>query len=326
MRVVVLPEEHDPDSFARAHSAEEVREYISKNSQDFITYKAKLLLADAENDPIKRGEVVKSIVESIAQIPDNIQRTLFIQQCAVLMSVDESILVGEVARKRVLSLGDKEAEEFIRREQKKRWQSRRDEEVRPSEDALHVGILSGGSSGESLEREILYYLLLYGNESFLIKEGRNFVEMNVAATIFDTLAVDNFEFENSVYNQIFVCCREAMDRGEMPDAQSLINIPDANVCNAVIDILTSNENYVESRIWEQREVHRSTEREMLAVGVPKVLGLYRSKRLTQMIDEKYAELQSGNLSEEEQMTIMAQITHLNEIKVKLSRKHNRITI
>ena len=66
VRVVLLPVEHDPDSFARSHSAEEVREYIKQNSQDFISYKAKLLLVDAGNDPIKRSEVVRDIVQSIA--------------------------------------------------------------------------------------------------------------------------------------------------------------------------------------------------------------------------------------------------------------------
>ena len=326
VRVVVLPEEHDPDSFARSHSAEEMREYIDQNSQDFITYKAKLLLADAHDDPIKRGEVVKSIVESISQIPDNIQRSLFIQQCAALMSMDENILVGEVARRRVLSLGDKEAEEFIRREQKRRWQNKRDEELRPSEDALHVGILSVGSSEKTLERELLYYLLLYGDRKFSVKEGRTLVEMKVADTIIDTIAQDDFEFEDSTYNVMLSHYKEARDEGRVLDVQELINHPDPQVCNAVIDIMTADENYVESRIWEQREVHISSEQELLSVGVPKALGLYQAKRLTQMIDEESAKLHSGALSEDEQMKIMERIAYLNAFKVKVSRKNKRITI
>ena len=117
VRVVLLPDGDDPDSFARSHSATEVQNYIAEHARNFITFKAELLLSEAADDPIKRSAVTKDMVQSIAQIPDNIQRSMFIKECAKIMDVDENMLISEVARYRVSSLGDTEAEAFIRRQQ-----------------------------------------------------------------------------------------------------------------------------------------------------------------------------------------------------------------
>ena len=214
VRVVLLPVEHDPDSFARSHSAEEVHEFIKNNSQDFIAFKAKLLLDEANNDPIKRSNAIKEMVESIALVPDNIQRSLYTTQCAALMSVDENILIGEIARKRVLSIGDREAEEFLRREQNKWWKNRRDEEIRPSEDAMHIGSISVGSSAKTLEREILYYLLLYGDKEFDIKEGKTLVPTRVADAILDSIAKDSLNFGDREYREILAECQNGLRRAK----------------------------------------------------------------------------------------------------------------
>lgn len=326
VRVVLLPVEHDPDSFARSHSAEEVRTYIAENSQDFISFKANLLLSEAQEDPIKRSAAIKEMVESIALVPDNIQRSLYIAQCATIMGVEESIIVGEVARKRVLSIGDKEAEAFLRREQSKRWQSKRDEEMRPSEDAMRINYLSVGSSEDTLEREILLYLLLHGEKSFEIKEGKEYVPINVAASILDTMAQDSFQLQDATYDKILTLYRERIDAGEKFDVQLLTTHYDHEVCRAAIDILSTDANYIESSIWGKREVHISSEEEVLRVGVPKVLNLYRTKRLTGMIDELQTKLLSEGISEDEQVALVEQMAHLLQLKVKFSRQLNRTTV
>ena len=79
VRVVLLPPEDDPDSFARTHTAAEVQEYIRANEEDFLTFKAKLLLKDAAGDPIKKAALINDMVQSIVQIPDPIQRSVYIK-------------------------------------------------------------------------------------------------------------------------------------------------------------------------------------------------------------------------------------------------------
>ena len=98
VRVVLLPDGEDPDSFGRSHSAEEVRAYIEGHEEDFIRFKTRLLMADAGDDPLKRAALVTDIVQSISEIPDPIVRSVFIKDCAKSMDVDEQVLVAEVAR------------------------------------------------------------------------------------------------------------------------------------------------------------------------------------------------------------------------------------
>lgn len=95
VRVVLLPEPEDPDSFARAHTAAEVQEYIRANEQDFLAFKAKLLLEAAQGDPIRKAALIADMVQSIAQIPDPIQRSVYIKECARIMDIDENILISE---------------------------------------------------------------------------------------------------------------------------------------------------------------------------------------------------------------------------------------
>ena len=324
VRVVLLPVEHDPDSFARSHSAEEVREYIKQNSQDFISYKAKLLLADAGDDPIKRSEVVRDIVQSIAEIPDSIQRSFFIKECAQLMSMSEDLLVTEVAKRRVNSLGDKEASDFIQRESRQYWKRR--EETPQSEENLVIGNLNVGSSLESIERELIYYLVVHGAKNYEFREGRKIIPMNVAETIIDEMEVDSMRFHNEVYNKIYdlYCTARKEGRILMPD--ELATHSDIEVCDAATDLLFIDDQYAMSEIWTKKDVHTTSESEVLGKGVPKAMQLFKTKFVTGMLAELSARLADKEISEEEELQIISEMTRINRLKTILSKKTNRLTI
>ena len=325
VRVVLLPVEHDPDSFARSHSAEEVRNYVAQNSQDFISYKAKLLLADAGDDPIKRSEVIKDMVQSISEIPDSIQRSLFIKECAQLMSMGENILVTEVAKHRANSLGDREASEFIQRESRRYWRGR-DEAKTESEEGEHFGHLTIGSSLETIERELIYYLVVHGAKNYEFREGRRIVPLNVADTIIDEMAVDDIHFNNRAYDKIYALCRTAHEAGRVVMPDELASHSDIEVCDAATDLLFIDDQYAMSEIWTKKEVHTTTESEVLAKGVPKAIQLFKTKVVTGMIAKLQARLADENISEDEQLEIAAEMVRLNRLKVMLARKTNRQTI
>ena len=325
VRVVLLPAEDDPDSFARSHSAEEVREYIKQNSTDFISYKAKLLLADAGEDPIKRSDVVKDMVQSIAEIPDAIQRSLYIKECAELMNISDDILLREVARMRMRSLGDREAEEFVNRESRRFW--KRQEEERPSsEEGEHFGNLTIGSSIETIERELIYYLVVHGSKNYEFREGRNIIPLNVAETIIDEMAMDDMCFNNSSYNKIYDLYRTARTEGRIVTPDELASHSDIEICDAATDLLFIDDQYAMSEIWTKKEVHTTTEEEVLGKGVPKAILLFKTKAVMGMLAELQAKLHDENLSEEEQLEIVSKMVQLNRLKVKLARKTNRQTI
>ena len=325
VRVVLLPEEHDPDSFARSHSAEEVRDYVERNSQDFISYKAKLLLAEAGEDPIKRSEVVKDMVQSIAEIPDAIQRSLYIKECSVLMNISEDILLREVARMHMRSLGDREAEEFVNRESRRYW--RRQEEEKPvSEEGEHFGDLTIGSSLETIERELIYYLVVHGAKNYEFREGRRIIPLNVADTIIDEMSMDDMYFNNGAYNKIYNLYRSAHESGRIVTPDELASHTDIEVCDAATDLLFIDDQYAMSEIWTKKDVHTTTEEEVLGKGVPKAILLFKTKAVLGMLAELQAKLHDESLSEEEQLEIVSKMVQLNRLKVKLARKTNRQTI
>ena len=324
VRVVLLPAEHDPDSFARAHTAEQVREYIQEHEEDFLTFKAKLMLSEAGRDPINRSEVVTDMVQSIVQIPDSIQRSVFIKECARIMNVDENVLIAEVARKRVQQAGGgREAAEFMRRQQMQQQEEAKAVEVditKPTE---------AGSSVDALEYELVKYLLKSGHKCYEILEARNVVQINIADEIFQNLDADNITFTNPVYQSILSTYREQwlqLGVGVKVPEQYFVNHIDPEVCNMAVDILTSDDNYVPSELWRRKDVHVESEIEILSIGVPKAIMLYRSKVVERMIKVLLQRLDDESTSEEEYDECVRQLTKLNNVKTAISRESQRLIL
>ena len=326
VRVVLLPEPEDPDSFARSHSAAEVRDYIRDNERDFLDFKARLLLKDAQGDPIRKAALIGDMVQSIAQIPDPIQRSVYIKECARIMDIDEQILIGEVARKRLTSSGDRETDDFLRRQAAAR---QRESEAPARPEAEYAPKVEAGSSFEALEREIVKYLLKYGHCSFDFKEGVAMVACNVAEVIFAELSDDQIVFRNPVYAKIMAAYREQWEQlgtGVEVPAYVFLNHIDPEVCNRSVDILTSDDNYVASELWKRKEVHVESEAEMLAVGVPKAVTLYKSKVIESLIRELQERLAGEALSEEEESDIVQRLNNYNRVKVAIARKLQRLIL
>ncbi|MBE6220624.1 MAG: DNA primase [Rikenellaceae bacterium] len=329
VRVVLLPEPEDPDSFARSHTAEQVQQYIRENEEDFLTFKAKLMLSEAGQDPIKRSEVINDMVRSIVQIPDSIQRSVFIKECARIMDVDENVLVSEVARKRAMAMGDRESEEFIRRQQSQiRRQQSAVPEI-PSAVASASKNLSAGSSPDALEYELVKYLLKSGHKNFELQEGRNIVEINIAEEIFRNLDADQITFSDPVYAEILATYRQLWQEsgvGVEISVQHFINHINPDVCNKTVEILTSDDNYVASELWRKKDVHIESESEILSVGVPKAIMLYRSKVVERMIAAIHSRLGDDTLSDEQQGEMVMQLDRLNQVKLAIAKEIQRLIL
>ena len=305
VRVVLLPEPEDPDSFARSHTASEVQAYIRDHERDFLEFKANLLLQDAEGDPIRKAALIGDMVQSIAQIPDPIQRSVYVKECARIMDIDENILISEVARKRLTTSGDREADEFLRRQAAQRQREAAQPEVE------YVRKVEAGSGFEALEREIVKYLLKYGHCSFDFKEGRTMVACNVAEVVFDELGRDNIVFRNPVYAKIMETYRgqwERLGTGTEVPAHCFLN------------------HIVPSQLWRRKEIHVESDAEMLAVGVPKAVTLYKSKVVEEMIKELQAKLGDESLPEEEQVALLQRLSGLNKVKVSIARRLQRLIL
>ena len=331
VRIVLLPPEHDPDSFARSHSAEETQEYVRTHEEDFLSFKARLLLDESKGDPIRKAALIGDMVQSIAQIPDPIQRSVYVKECSRIMDVDESLLLNEVARKRISATGDRETTEFLRRQQE---QSRRQEQsvqpqlpARPETDFARGG--KAGSGMETLERELVKYLLKHGHQTFDFKEGRTVVALNVADVIFSELDADGLQFTQPQYNAILNRYRELWREagsGVEIAAHHFTNHEDPEVCNRAVDILFSDDKYVASELWRRKDIHVESEAEMLSVGVPKAVTLYRSKVIERMSRELIAQLASEDISDEQKIEITRRLSALNSAKRQLAVKLDRLIL
>lgn len=113
IKVCLLPDGDDPDSFARKHNATAFQEFIREHETDFIRFKTNLLLEDAGKDPIKRAELIGNLVQSISVIPEAIVRDVYIKECAQLLRVEDKLLVSEVAKRREMQ-AEKRAEQAER--------------------------------------------------------------------------------------------------------------------------------------------------------------------------------------------------------------------
>lgn len=115
VKMLRLPPEDDPDSFARNHTPEEFRAYVAENETDIIRYKAQVMLAEMSNDPQQRIAAIRSVVESIAHIPDVVSRDVYIRECASLLGISEEAIAKAVA-KAVGEVMEKRRRERMRRE------------------------------------------------------------------------------------------------------------------------------------------------------------------------------------------------------------------
>ncbi len=324
VRVVSLPAEHDPDSFARAHTSDEVRQYIHDHEENFLNYKAHLLLRESNNDPVKRAEMIAEMVESIAQIGEPIKRSIFIKECSKIMDIDETILITEVARKCAVSPNDRETVDFIRRQAEIQ---RRENAPTPAIDLSHK--VEAGSTMTILERELTKYLLKSGHENVDIRDGAQILSYNIATLIFSELDEGGMEFRDPTLNSILSTYRNEWERrGEGAEVPTSIFLESSNpdVCNRTVEILTSDDNYVPSQIWENKQMRSGSEAEIMSVGLPKAVMLYKSKVLESMIKEQQTELSRDGVSEEEQMVIIQRMSKLNSAKVQIANKLQRMIL
>lgn len=326
VRVVLLPEGEDPDSFARAHSATELKEYISENEQDFISFKARLLMDEASNDPIKRAALITDIVDSIAVIPEAIARSVYLKECAMLMRIDEGVLQEEVRRRRRDTVFSSEEKEFFRRRERQEQPLTGILESAPGQPGLT------GSGLDELERELISYLLRYGCDTVEFMRDEELYATTVASAILEELDADGIDMSNPVYAAILREYRDIHTENPAHTAESFpmhrfTDYPDPLVCNAVVDILMPTDTRQPSKLWERNEIYVKREEDRLNTAVPRAITLYKTKIIEQMIaglNGELAELsESWNGRAEE---IMGQLNRLNELRKQICNKYSRIIL
>lgn len=288
VRVVSLPEGEDPDSYAQAHTAEEVLEYITNHETDFINFKTKLLLEQAGNDPIERAKLITDIVKSISLIPDNITRSVYVQETANQMKVEEKVLYTEIARIRKEKVGDTTPVHYHAPSQQK-----------PA-ITLTPSKTGGVTPCDTEEMMLIRYLLMFGGQELYEDESDGHTRsVSVGEYIINELAEDELLLMNPQLQAIQQEYRQQYKNPGFLPARYFIGHSDPGISSTVAGILS--EPYELSKIWTVKDVSARSEEMMLAELLPKIVDNYKMRRieiLCREADEKILECQNaGNIEE-----------------------------
>jgi DNA primase len=315
VKVTLLPEGEDPDSYARSHSASEVLDYISKNETDFIAFKTKLLLDEAKTDPIKRASLISDIVRSIAVIPDSITRSVYIRECSNLLEIQENVLYTEVGSNR-----RKKMEQIM-------GKALAEKEVKPTPPL--PGFVSNIYCEEQ-EKEIVYFLLRHGNVEFWkpdpLHDQPDLPMVSIGQYIINEILNDDLEFKNLIYQKIFNEYRNQLDINPEVDSRYFVNHPDSQISQVVVDFLSTPHKL--SKIWEKHQSFSEEDADFLHRVVPKAIIVYKTKVMQQAIKKLHDDLRKFNAKSkvEEVNEILQKVKTLNDLQNTLSKELERIVL
>jgi len=326
VKVVLLPDGEDPDSFAKKQNAASFGEYIKEHEVDFIRFKTQLLLSDAGGDPIKRANLITDIVNSISIIPDNIIRTVYIKDCSILMDIDERILTQEVTKKRLAYL-EKTAPQKMAAEMLAVNNDLSQPVVHNTRKVVKRTPI------EKFELAILYYIIRYGmlrlreeNTEDETTDGLSELDMRVIEFVKFDLERDGLWFTNPLYAQVL---NEAVTGSENPGfnpSRYFLAHPEPEISKITADILS--DKYQLSKVHTKqfgenvkREDTPMAEEKHLYKNVPRVLtelkDAYVTKRIAEIKEEMAARQKENNW--DAAISLMQQLKELEEIKKTLAK-------
>ena len=247
VKICLLPDGHDPDSYVQEFGGEAFTKFTTENAKDFILFKTQLLIEDTKGDPIKKAGLIKDIVLSIAKIPDPIKRSVYLKECSVLLEVDEQTLHSETNKLITTTL--KKREEKAARQpgaasDSPNFPGGRDHDW-PTEMPPTSSDSDGGfgapvfrekpmSRGDEFqERDIIRLLVHFGNQA-LPKEN-----ISVAAYILADIEELLGNFDNPLYGKIASECHALLKEGKTFDQSYFIHHAEKDFSELAIDLLTS---------------------------------------------------------------------------------------
>lgn len=319
VKICTFPEGEDPDSFSRKNSLEELTLYLEQNARDFITFKASLLASEAKNDPIKKSETIHDMVNSIAKIPDVIQREVYLKECSRIMDISEQVLFNTLAQQL-----QKE-----RKEAAKKPVPQEAFEVIPTERKIEKIDVQF-----QLEQKIIELLLLYGHieEDFedLILEANEKGEINfkpelhtarVFEKIFLDLQEDEIEFTNPGFKELYFELVNRFNQNPEAKAETFVNELSPEMASAVTHFLMEEERYVLHN-WERKEIYVKEKDQTIAQMVSETILNLRRYLVTQKINELSETMQQH--AQEEREAGLQEIVDYISLKKVLSNKLNRV--
>ncbi len=315
VRVVLLPEGEDPDSFAKSQTIEALKAYITEQEKDFIHFKTELLLHEAQNDPVKRAESIRSIVDSISKVPDTFLRNEFVKSTAQLLAIDDEVLNTEV-RKKVLGR--------IQKEKKQIDNQVVAQEKKPQPKSSDAFANFGQDYFEEIETALLRYLIKYPNKKLSVEtDTQELKTISCAEYLFEELMVDEINFQDETYQQIFFLAFEEYRTQKRLNTDFFIHHHDPIISKTCSSIIATK--YELSQLYLQQSIEILTEEDRLNLLLPNDIIIYKSRSLNKRAKEIEHQLKhiDADTPNDEVDKYLTELTHikakLNEISGLIKR-------
>lgn len=295
VKVVLFPDGEDPDSFAKKSSTSELEAYISAHTQDFISFKADILLKDGENDPLKRAELIRDIVHSVSLIPDQITRSIYQQQIARLFDINEQIVTNEMIKLRKNTLAKQLQEPEIR--------------DLPLEIPLtdDKALTYTGTEHHFNERELIRMMVKYGVYEVRIvrdNEEKEEAKTSVIEMICYELERDELTFSHPLYNKLHQLFLDGLNEKTLYSTSFLRRIEDQEIVQFVTDI-ESAEHELSHRWMQDFNISTLCESDRLEQAVMRAVYGFKSAKLEERINLIRKQLEE-EISDEKMMDLLSE--------------------
>jgi DNA primase len=322
VKICTFPVGEDPDSFAKSHTLEEITAYLKTEAKDFIQFKTDLLLHEADNDPVKKSNTVREIVQSIAKIPDPIKQEIYIKQCANTMDVSEAVLFNALAQE----------------QSKKKVPVRKINQAVSKGDTIVQKIPSKESGVNpllSLERQIIGILLQYGSqeaafdELFIsadeegnLMEESKIVQSKVYEKIFLDLQQDEVELIQPEFQILYTQLIERFQLEGDVKPEKIIQQEDPYLGQILTDILFADEAH-QLHDWEKKNIFVKDRKSAVGQLVSETILTFRRYLIDQKIQSLMDIAKKPDASEEDKI-FLEDVMQYQNLKKLLSRKLNRV--
>ena len=320
VKVCTFPDGDDPDSFARKTAYEDLVLYLENNATDFIRFKASLLMQEAQNDPIKKAETIRDMVESISKIPDLIKREVYVRECATIMDISEQVLFSTLAQ--ILKKDFYEGQK-VERKQKAAMQV-----VQTPEEAQKRTI----NRLEVLEYDLIKNLLLYGNrecvftdtilveeEDGTLKEQQIQQTLKVYEKIFLELQEDEIELANPDFKQIYELLMGKLSENPNYDVNRIANELPIELSEKVSGMLLDDENN-QLHDWSKRDIVPKAKDAHLETTVGDIILNIRSLLVHHLIQSFTQQMAQAN--EEEKKELLENVMNYIQLQKLLAKRLN----
>jgi DNA primase len=301
VKVVLFPDGHDPDSYVRLVGTNGFKKHIEDNKKDFILYKTTLLLKEVGNDPIKKSEVIRDIVESIAKIPDSIKASVFIKECSHILQIDERALLSELNKMRQAK-AKKDSQQPNGRMITPVEEYPGDEYPEAREEAKET---------YSQEKEIVRLLLLYGNK-MIDWDGI----ANTYIGPFMIAELNDVDFEHPASKEFVSIYGKEVENGVLPEDQHFIHYPDKDIVDLVVTSIATK--YTLSENWyEMHKILVNDEQANMKATILSAIFHLKMHKVGKMLETLRNELQKAT-TDEDQDILLTQYMRMKKVEKTIS--------